>query len=101
MSRDTKTEKTDGAARGELSLLKLSRVVTEEDEVKSTVSAIFRVKPFAKDWKRVWEKVEAPHYGKEGLGWLRRIDNISMPKTGLLSPLSSPWQVYGKLKKLA
>jgi hypothetical protein len=57
--------------------------VTEEDEVKSTVSAIFRVKPFAKDWKRVWEKVEAPHYWtrallahsegleKEGLGWLR------------------------------
>ena len=58
---------TDGAARGELSLLKLSRGVTEEDEVKSTVSAIFRVKPFAKDWKRVWEKVEAPHYGKSPL----------------------------------
>ena len=49
-----------------------SRVPRYQNREKSTVSAIFRVKPFAKDWKRVWEKVEAPHYGKEGLGWLRR-----------------------------
>jgi hypothetical protein len=49
-----------------------SRVPRYQIREKSTVSAIFRVKPFAKDWKRVWEKVEAPHYGKEGSGWLRR-----------------------------
>jgi hypothetical protein len=44
-----------------------SRVPRYQIREKSTVSAIFRVKPFAKDWKRVWEKVEAPHYSKSPL----------------------------------
>ena len=44
-----------------------SRVPRYQNREKSTVSAIFRVKPFAKDWKRVWEKVEAPPGGGGGV----------------------------------
>ena len=91
MSRDTKSEKTDGGRRSQIdgitesepltqlpllskaaAIKNTSRVPRYQNREKSTVSAIFRVKPFAKDWKRVWEKVEAPHYSKEGLGWLRK-----------------------------
>ena len=44
MSRLTKTEETDGAAKGESSSLRLSRVVKEEDVVKMSVSAFSCVK---------------------------------------------------------
>ena len=48
----------------------MSRLTKKEE--KSAVSAISSLSPFPGEGKGFGVKVEAPHYSKEGLGWLRK-----------------------------